>query len=155
MNKTNPMKGEQMKNLIAIALILVGSTAWGMTNMPDGVYQGQGRWQDGQGQTGRYNIITTVQSNVITSTYTFGEKTKIYEFEAKAAPNSRFDVYVNGDKAGEGYCMSIQCHYEVSFEDTVIEETLTFYKDNLYRIGSKLVDGKNMTWEESLQIKEN
>lgn len=140
-----------MKKLIAIALILVGSTAWGMTNMPDGVYQGQGRWQDSQGQTGSYDINTSVQSNVVSSTYTFGGNTEKYEFEAKVGSNGRFDVFVGGYKVGEGYCMSVQCHYELSFGDTVIEETLTFYQDNLYRIGSKQVNGKNVTWEESMK----
>ncbi|MBK8201172.1 MAG: hypothetical protein IPK68_02190 [Bdellovibrionales bacterium] len=47
--------------------------------------------------------------------------------------------------------MSVQCHYGISFGDTELEETLTFYQDHFYRIGSKRVNGKIVTWEESME----
>ena len=138
-----------MKAIIT-ALILVGSSAMAMTNMPDGVYKGQGRWNDNQGQTGSYDISATVKADVVSSTYTHKGQTDKYEFEAKPGANGQFDVLVGGHKVGEGYCMSVQCHYAISFGDTELEETLTFYQDNFYRIGSKRVNGKVVTWEEAM-----
>ncbi len=139
-----------MKKLIAV-LVFASSAAWGMTNMPDGVYQGQGKWTDNQGQTGGYDVTASVQSGVVSSKYTFGGQTKTYEFETKAGSNGNFEVLVGGQKVGEGYCMSVQCHYGISFGDTELEETLTFYQDHFYRIGSKRVNGKIVTWEESME----
>ncbi|MGZ3744601.1 MAG: hypothetical protein ACXWRE_05410 [Pseudobdellovibrionaceae bacterium] len=68
-----------MKAMIA-TLLFVGSAAMGMTNIPEGVYQGQGRWKDNKGLTGSYDISTTVKTttkfDLVSSTYTFGSKTK-------------------------------------------------------------------------------
>lgn len=143
-----------MKKLILTALILAGSHSWSMTNMPEGVYQGQGQWRDNQGQSGHYDIRTTVQANVVSSIYLTGESSKNYEFKAKEGSNGQFDVYVNNYPVGQGYCMTVQCHYEISFGDAVVEETLTFYQDHLYRIGSKQTGDKSVNWEESMK-KEN
>lgn len=138
-----------MKSMIA-ALLFVGSAAMGMTNMPEGVYQGKGRWSDNKGNAGAYDISATVKANVVASTYTFGSQTKQYDFEAKPGANGHFDVLVSGQKVGEGYCMSVQCHYAVSFGKTELEETLTFFQDNFYRIGSKQEKGAVVIWEESM-----
>ncbi len=138
-----------MKAMIT-ALILVGSSAMGMTAIQDGVYQGQGRWKDIQGETGEYAITVTVKSGSIKSLYIFGGQTKQYEFEVKAVANGHFDVWVGDNKVGMGYCMSVQCHYASSFGEIELEETWTFYQDNFYRIGSKRVDNKVVTWEESM-----
>lgn len=140
-----------MKKLVAV-LVLASSTAWGMTNIPDGAYQGQGRWNDNQGQNGSYDVTASVKSGVITSKYTTAGQTEIYEFEAKAGSHGTFEVLVAGQKVGDGYCMSVQCHYAISYGDTKLEETMTFYQDHFYRIGSKLVNGQKLvTWEESME----
>lgn len=138
-----------MKSLIT-ALLFVSSAAMGMTNMPDGVYQGQGRWSDNKGNTGGYDISASVKSNVVASTYNYGSETKQYDFEVKPAANGHFDVLVSGHKVGEGYCMTVQCHYTVNFGNTELEETLTFFQEKFYRIGSKKESGAVITWEESM-----
>lgn len=138
-----------MKLLIA-SLLLAGTTAMGMTNIPDGVYQGQGRWSDNSGHFGSYEISTKVKGNIVSSAYTFGTQKKQYDFEVKPSSNGHFDVRVSGQKAGEGYCLTVQCHYTAAFAKTKLEETLTFYQDNLYRIGSKDENGAVITWEESM-----
>ncbi len=142
-----------MKSLI-VTILLVGSSVMGMTNRPDGVYQGQGRWRDNQGQSGDYDITSSVKAGLVSSTYTFNGQSKKYEFEAKTGLNDSFDVLVGGHKVGEGYCMSVQCHYSISYGGAKLEENLTFYENYFYRIGSKQVDGKVTTWEESMTKQE-
>ncbi|MGE0528171.1 MAG: hypothetical protein AB7G93_05845 [Bdellovibrionales bacterium] len=143
-----------MKSIL-VALLSIGSSALAMTNMPGGVYQGQGRWNDNQGRVGSYNVTTTVTGGTVSSTYTFNDQTESFTFEAKEAAAGRFDVLVGGEKIGEGYCMSVQCHYVTELAGTNLEETLTFYEGHLYRIGSKRVEGKIVTWEEAMAKQED
>ncbi len=139
-----------MKKVIAIIALLVGTQAFGMTNVPNGEYEGEGRWRDDQGQAGSYVVETSISSGMVSSTYEFNGQTEVFEFEAKPDSNGFFDVHAYGNEVGKGYCMSVQCHYELMFGNTTVEETLTFWQSNLYRVGSKVVDGKHVIWEESL-----
>lgn len=142
-----------MKALIA-TFIFASSSAMAMTNMPDGTYQGEGRWSDNQGETGHYEVSVNIESDTVSSSYSFDSgQTGEYEFQTTGSAHSQFDVLVGGIRVGEGYCMSVQCHYSISLGNKVLEETLTFYEDNLYRIGSKRLDSVVITWEESMTIK--
>lgn len=143
-----------MKSILT-ALLFIGSYAMAMTTLPEGSYQGQGRWADGKGQTGGYELEVTVRSDVVSSAYDFDGQAKTFAFEAKLDANGQFDVLVGGQKMGSGYCKSVQCHYSISFGETDMEETLTFYQDHLYRLGSKRENGKAITWEESMSKKGN
>ena len=53
-------------------------------------------------------------------------------------------------EVGAGYCLGIQCHFEIIIEGTPIEETMTFLQDKLYRAGSYSVEGETAAHEESL-----
>ncbi len=148
-----------MKAIITV-LVLVGSSAWGMTNLPEGTYQGNGRWSNRAGQKGNYEITSSIKAGVVSSTYNFDGQTVTYEFQVKPGVNGEFEVFVGGKTAGRGYCKSVQCHYIVGINTTQIEETLTFVNDQFYRLGSKhpvmlgLLSGGTSdltTWEESMK----
>lgn len=143
-----------MKTIIA-SLLLLSSTAMAMTIVPDGRYQGEGRWQNKNGQTGSYEVSVQVTGDLLASSYIFGGQTKQFDFEAKSTSAGRFEVLVGGVKVGEGYCMSAQCHYTAAFDGKNFEETMTFYQDHVYRLGSKTENGDLITWEEALDKKGN
>lgn len=139
-----------MKTIIA-ALIFTGSGAMAMTIVPEGRYQGEGRWTDLSGNTGSYEVSVQVSGQTFANKYEFGGQTRQFDFETKASSAGRFDVLVANAKVGEGYCMSAQCHYTASFDGKDFEETMTYYQDHVYRLGSKSENGVKITWEEAME----
>ena len=55
-----------------------------------------------------------------------------------------------GNLSGAGYCMDVQCHYEIS--SSKLEETITFVGDKMYKLGSKMDHGKVVAWQEALTL---
>jgi hypothetical protein len=139
-----------MKTIIA-ALIFTGSGAMAMTIVPDGRYQGEGRWTDINGNSGQYEVSVQVSGQALANEYEFGGQSRQFNFEARPIAAGSFDVVVANTKVGEGYCMSAQCHYTATFDGKDFEETMTYYQDHVYRLGSKLENGVKVTWEEAME----
>ncbi len=77
---------------------------------------------------------------------------EVFEFQiTPRGLQGHFEIFVNNHRVGEGYCMSVQCHYKVQMGSTTVEETWTFYEGRLYKLGSKQIEGKKIAWEESLE----
>lgn len=136
------------KSIVLSTLALIAGSAMAMTSLPDGSYNGKGFWKDQDGKTGTYTVQTQIKSNVITNTYDYNGQSKSFTMEAPLDQNGFFPVKMNGASVGDGYCMDVQCHYSVSADQ--LEETDTFYQGHLYRLGSKVVAGKKIVWEEAL-----
>ena len=139
-----------MKTLILTILLATGS-AFAMPNIPDGNYEGKASWKDSQDNKGTYGIKIKVENRTIKSTYNYGTHTIVYEFSVSADGNGFFTVQSGGKEVGNGYCMNVQCHYKAVFGDVEMQETLTFWQGNLYRVGSKKVNGHTIAWEEATQ----
>lgn len=136
-----------MLRSITLATLAALTSAAMAAPMTDGSYKGHGRWKSADGQSGAYDVATTVKDGVISNTYDFNGKSKSFTMEAKLDSKGFFPVLINGTIVGNGYCQSVQCHYRL---DSGMEETLTFDQGHLYRLGSKTENGKTITWEEAL-----
>lgn len=139
-----------MKTLILTIVFATGS-AFAMPNIPDGNYEGKASWKDSQANKGTYAIKIEVKDRSIKSHYDYGEHSKVYEITTSADANGFFSVLSSGKKVGSGYCMNVQCHYTAVFGDVEMQETLTFWQGNLYRVGSKKINGSTIAWEEATQ----
>ena len=139
-----------MLKSILIAL-LIGSSANALPTIPDGTYEGAANWKDSQGRSGQYKVSTYAQGSAFLSSYFYNTGKAIYAFRMEETGHGFFDVMYDGKKVGEGQCLSVQCHYTAHFGDVVLEETLTFWQGNLYKMGSKKINGVTVTWEEALK----
>ncbi len=124
--------------------------------MPQGSYEGKGRFlSDHQGalDQGEYLVDTQIKDYIYTATYRFNGESKTLSFSMKPDTIASFDIYsTNGstpERIGQGYCLSVQCHYSLKIDQTKIEETLTFYEGHLYKVGSKVLGKTRVIWEES------
>jgi hypothetical protein len=136
--------------------LFLGSFAQALPTIPDGTYEGGANWKDSTGRTGQYKVSTYVKDSAMLSSYFYNTGKAIYAFRMEETGNGFFDVMYNGKKVGTGHCMQVQCHYSADFGGVKLEETLTFWQGNLYRVGSKEVPvggGETMTiaWEEALK----
>lgn len=134
---------------VFLTVFLMTSAALALPNIPDGQYEGHAKWQDDTGNKGSYSISIFTQKDVLMTTYKYADKTAIYSFRIEETSNGFFNVFHNGTKVGSGYCMSVQCHYSADFGGVAIEESLTYWQNNLYRLGSKKVNGISIAWEEA------
>jgi hypothetical protein len=141
------------KSIATLILVLGSTAAFAIDKMPEGQYDGVGRFKDQDGKTGSYNVSVVIKGDDIASTYNYGTTSKSFTVSAPIATDGTFPVVVNGTKIGGGYCFSTQCHYALAVGDFSLEETLTFYENHLYRLGSKVVEGKTTMWEESTELK--
>lgn len=137
-----------MKTLL-LTIIFASGTAFAMPNVPEGTYEGKASWKDSRGNKGLYDINIVVEDGQFKATYDYGKSTKRYEFKTKSDADGFFKVESGGQEIGSGYCMNVQCHYTASFGGVELEETLTFWQGNLYRVGSKEVAGLTVAWEEA------
>lgn len=117
----------------------------------EGEYRGQGQWKNQQGQDGKYLVTTTVEGAQIRSSYQYEGGQKFWEFEISGMNSGTFDIYSEGLKVGEGYCYDVQCHY--SAFNGALEETLTFVRGSLYKLGSKDSREGKIIWQEELRLK--
>ena len=131
--------------LLVVAMVSAPAMA---SAIQDGAYKGSAQWKSSTQGAGTYEVTTTITGETLNSTYVFDGQTKTWNFTAKVNANSTFDVISDGQKVGDGYCLDVQCHYS-AFNGN-LEETLTFYGDNLYKLGSKSEDGAKIMWQEQL-----
>ncbi len=136
-----------------IASLLIGTTAYALPTIPEGQYDGKANWKSDSGKNGQYTTSVTVKGDSIAADYTHPSSKATYSFETKPTNNGFFDVIVNSQKVGQGYCLTVQCHYTADFGNVKIEESLTFWQGHLYRVGSKNINGVIIAWEEALKAK--
>ncbi len=140
-----------MSLLVSLFIGSAPATSATQPTIPDGQYEGKAKWKDSAGRTGTYTVSTLVQAGVVMTTYSYGKGKVIYAFRSDEVANGFVDVHVNGKKVGEGYCMSVQCNYNAEINGVILDESLTFWQGNLYRVGSKKVQGLTIAWEEAMK----
>jgi len=118
--------------------------------IPAGTYDGQARWKDSAGHTGTYKVSTFVQGGAVLTSYFYNNGKAIYAFRMDETSDGFFDVMSNGNKVGEGQCLSVQCHYTADLGGVQIEETLTYWQGHLYKQGSKKIGNVTIAWEEAM-----
>lgn len=137
-----------MKNLILTGAIFMMVSTTALAAFPVGKYKGRGHWQDDKGRAGVYDILAFSNGTSIESTYSFNSQTKSFKLEVTNDKNGFFDVTIAGNRVGEGYCMTVQCHYTLPASS--LEESVVFWNGHLYRVGSKVENGLKIRWEEDL-----
>ena len=140
--------------IILLTILLATGTTFAMPNIPDGTYQGKAAWKDSKLNKGYYSVRTEVKNNKFKTRYNYSGKMSEYEFSVDLQEGGFFKVMSGEQQVGSGYCMTVQCHYKASFTGAKIEETLTFWQGNLYRVGSKIVGSHVVAWEEASKIKD-
>lgn len=141
------------KVLLTTIALIAGSHA-GAAVIKDGSFTGKGDWKDQAGNKGQYEADVQIQNNRISSVYRFPSSSMTVDLQLEVDNNEFFKVSMNGQEVGSGYCIGIQCHFSVTVEDCTVEETMTFYDNHLYRLGSKTEGGTLITWVEALDVKE-
>jgi hypothetical protein len=134
-----------------VITLFIGSTAYALPTIPEGQYEGKANWKDDSGKKGQYTVSATVKGEDINAKYLYSTGKATYEIQTKSTTDGFFDVLMSNKKVGEGYCLSVQCHYTAQFGNVKIEESLTFWQGHLYRVGSKNINGTSIAWEEALK----
>ena len=119
--------------------------------MQVGVYKGEGNWRSGS-ESGRYQVEAQITNDEIKNLYHWADQR--IEFNVKTQNTSAWEFLLKNYKnqpIGLGFCMGIQCHYELK-KGSDLEETLTFYQGHLYRLGSKRIQARLISWIEDLQL---
>lgn len=145
-----------LKKSILSLFTLISVSALALDKLPDGHYKGLGQYKDSTGKSGGYYVDVDIKDGKISNTYNFGGNKDIkFTMTAVLAADGTFPVVVGGATIGEGYCATAQCHYDIAFGKFTMEETMTFYEDHLYRLGSKFDNGVTIRWEESSELKKD
>ena len=132
-------------------MALLSTPAFAASPIQNGAYKGAAQWKSSAAQSGTYNVTTTIADGTVTSSYAWDNgQTQTWTFSASPDANGVFEVVSGGQKVGEGYCFDVQCHY-TAFNGN-LEETLTFYGNALYKLGSKRVNGTTIIWQEQLSL---
>lgn len=149
------MKVFNVKSLLsAVSICLtLASTSFAGDAITPGKYVGKGSWKDQQGNSGHYDVVTTVLPNKFASSYVWPEGGREFAFDLSVSDNGFYQLVISGRNVGSMYCGHVQCHLD--FPQAQVEETITFYDGHLYKIGSK-PDGKGgkLMWQEMLEIHE-
>jgi len=135
---------------IALATLTGSALASNDPAPKDGAYRGKGSWKSADQQEGSYTVQADVTGDTIASSYSYNGQTQSFVVKLDRKPNGFLVVRdVEGKKIGTGYCIFIQCHYEVP--SSHLEETLTFWEGHLYRLGSKGKGANRVMWIEDLK----
>jgi hypothetical protein len=139
-----------LKSLVLSLIFAASASALAFPTIPDGNYSGHGRWKDTAGHTGNYTVETTVANGVISQNYRYARGGARFVLTTNLTGHGFFAVMENGQKIGDGYCQSVVCHYSAAMSGANLEESLTFWQGNFYRVGSKKIGDLTISWEESL-----
>lgn len=141
-----------MTKALLIAMTLLSTSALGLNAIPDGTYQGRGRWKDTVGNTGVYLVQTQFDQNRVKATYMYaGGHGRTVEFETRDTGNDFFDVYVAGNKVGHGYCLTVQCQVTLNLGQVTITQDYTYWDGILYNFGSEERPGVRVAFEETYE----
>lgn len=117
-----------------------------------GQYAGRGSWRDAQGHSGTYEVSTNVTPLRFESSYQWDKKqNRVFNVSLSTDSEGFYELRSDEGLNGGMYCYDVQCHLSMSQGE--VEETLTFWDGNLYKLGSKkLGDGRVIMWQEDLQL---
>lgn len=134
-----------------------------ITELPLGIYLGEGSYIRSDGEEGTYASHAKVSSYEVDLSLVRDGELFTYNLDFDFDANGFFEVHatehaIDGQELthqGYGYCASVQCHYTIPLTNRVIEETITFWEENIYKLGSmryKDADGEDQifAWEERL-----
>ncbi len=140
-----------LKSILLSLVLGASASALAFPTIPDGNYAGGGRFKDTAGNTGSYTVQTTVANGVVSQVYRYASGGARFVLSTNLTGHGFFAVMEKGEKVGEGYCQTVVCHYNALIGGANLEESLTYWQGNLYRVGSKKIGNLTITWEESLK----
>ncbi len=128
----------------------------------DGDWTGGGGWKATDGTKGKWemksNVKTdkdgmTVKETIVVHAPGAADRKMDSEWTTANLKDGFFDVQVKGTKVGTGYCGVKQCHISWSDADGSTEETTSFHKGKVYRIGSHTAKGMTVAWQGAMAKK--
>jgi hypothetical protein len=140
--------GDHMTRIIFTLGILLGTQAFAMDALPDGLYEGKGSMILANGTQMAYTATIKFAKNEMTAEYHIGPMQYAYKANAEFEKNGYLSLSKEGKKIGGGYCRDNMCHFDITEEQA--EETLFFNGTELHRIGSKIEGGGKLTYTEKL-----
>jgi hypothetical protein len=140
-----------MKGFMIITALLFSSLSWAALPAPSGNYTGQGqltRLNDGVHFD--YDVAYTIAPNAITASYIYPNGfSYTLPFTTQDTTLGRFNIYIQGNPVGAGYCLDISCHADVSFPlQGVIQKVsmnFTWNANGSSNKGTLIVSGFNST----------
>ena len=148
----------KIMRLLALAgSLCLASTALAGELLPDGHFEGSGRWSGPENSSGSYDVETVIEQDVIKSTYRYdGAQPGRDRHAVRMAPRNdgSFDVATEeGKVVGQGYCLEDECFYRMEVSGVVIEENLRVADRQLIKFGSKSGAGFRVVWKETLELR--
>jgi len=157
-----------MKTLIISAMMFAATSAFGyfLDTGKEHHLSGHGRWKTDAGEHGHYHVDLTIlreeggKVSLIESLRTDNEQMQ-YTYQLAKTDHGFFDVLVDGNKVGGGYCFHIAhhgakvCHLQSTVNDVSTESTLHFElnKVKVHRMGSFPHAGGTIAWRDHLHVK--
>jgi len=142
-----------MKSIISFLTLVIASQLSFSHTLPEGTYQGKGVWKS-ISEGGNYTNTTVISKDQIKTHYKLPNgKYMDWDFTLSNENNSFFDLTIDGQKVGSGYCLEkiTLCHYQFEVPGVKLEESLVQQENNIYRYGSKIINGKTIFWQERLE----
>ena len=144
-----------MKLLILFFIFAHNIINANITNLPNGLFAGKGKWDSKSGKKGYYETLVDINNNVFQSNYFFEHQINTANLTFVFKKESWVNIYYKNKLVGEGFCLEFQCHYWLDLNNDVFSETLTFYENNIYRIGFRKTINDIYKWEELLHPQKN
>src|SRR5438309_1719961 len=123
-------KGDSMKTQFLTLALTVLSASVSHADIRPGTYVGHGQWKSEGGLTGEYQATAIASADEIKSEYTYKDKARNFTMKLVQKGQGFFDILSEGKRIGDGYCMTVVCHYTVTAPEVSIEESLTFVDSN-------------------------
>jgi len=147
------------KTFFVLALTCFSSATWAKIPAPNGTYNGTGqliRYTDGTSFS--YKVTYVIGTGSVTATYVYPDGTSYsLPFTTKDTTLGQFNVLIEGQQAGTGYCVNTSCHVDVSFPLNGTLETdaldFTYLGDETCSAGQcrLIISGKNATTNTAFQ----
>jgi len=146
---------------IMFGFMFTAVAAFGL-DLRAGHYAGGGIWKSPTGETGKWTTRLTVTK--AKDGITLKEKLTVFDKAGKKVHSEDgevtsvttkpgfFNTLDKDQKAiGSGYCLNGQCHVDYAKPDgSKGEETFTFYRNQIYRLGSDTKTNFSVIWQGSM-----
>ncbi len=142
-----------MKSIMSFLTLVLASQLSYSHTLPEGTYQGQGIWKSAS-EGGNYTNTTVISKDQIKTHYKLTDGSYLdWDFTLSNETNNFFDITIEGQKVGTGYCLEkiSLCHYQIEVSGVKLEESLVQQENNMYRYGSKVINEKTIFWQERLE----
>jgi hypothetical protein len=145
--------------VLFVGLLVTAASAFGL-DLRSGHYVGGGNWKGADGTKGKWSSATTIHQTKSGTTVkekltiaTPDGKKEVEEVEWTAVPkaNGFFTTLMRGKEVGSGYCHRNQCHVEFTKADSKSEETFTFVRGLIFRLGSDTGAKYSVSWQGSMR----